>query len=161
MAETLSVISIVAFIMSGIFGVFSVVLWFLFRIPQVISDLSGRTSRKTLERMRKENERTGNQNPLFDRKNIKSPVMSPAGAGGKSEYHSGDTVQMEGLAVTAEVNNVTEANAETESKTENWDQEPPKTEILSEMQEAVQRKAPEVSITLIEEIMFVHTDELI
>lgn len=39
----------------------AVVLFFLFRIPKVISDLTGRTARKAIENIRLQNERTGDK----------------------------------------------------------------------------------------------------
>lgn len=61
MAEILSMISIIAFVLAAIFLILAVFLWFYFRIPRVIGDLSGRTARKSIERMRAHNERSGNK----------------------------------------------------------------------------------------------------
>lgn len=54
MAETLSTLSIVFYIVAGVALAFTVFLWFFYRIPRVISDLSGRTARKSIARMRGE-----------------------------------------------------------------------------------------------------------
>lgn len=59
-ADTLSVISLVSFILSGIFFAVSVTLWFVLRIPSVIGDLSGRTAKKSIEKMRQSNQKAGN-----------------------------------------------------------------------------------------------------
>jgi len=57
MASLLSTLSVVSFILSGLFALLAVVFGFVFKIMAVIGDLSGRTAKKTVERMRLENER--------------------------------------------------------------------------------------------------------
>ena len=42
MAETLSMVSMVSFVAAGVCLALTVILWFAFRIPNVIGDLSGR-----------------------------------------------------------------------------------------------------------------------
>ncbi len=61
MAETLSMISIISYAIAGVCILLSVFLWFFFKIPQVIGDLSGRTARKSIAKMRAANEKTGNK----------------------------------------------------------------------------------------------------
>ena len=61
MAETLSTLSIISFVVAGISLVLAVFFWFFFKIPTVIGDLSGRTARKSIARMRAANEKTGNK----------------------------------------------------------------------------------------------------
>jgi len=58
MAGLLSTLSVVSFILSGVFALLAVVFGVVFKIPAVIGDLSGRTAKKTVERMRLDNERT-------------------------------------------------------------------------------------------------------
>ena len=52
MAETLSMLSIISFIIAGIAFVAAVFLWILFKIPRIIGDLSGRNARKTVAKVR-------------------------------------------------------------------------------------------------------------
>ncbi len=59
MAETLSTLSIISFAIAGVCLVLAVFFWFFFRIPSVIGDLTGRTARKSIARMRAANEKTG------------------------------------------------------------------------------------------------------
>lgn len=56
MAETLSMLSIISFIIAGIAFVAVVFLWILFKIPRIIGDLSGRNARKTVAKVRSSNE---------------------------------------------------------------------------------------------------------
>lgn len=59
MAEILSIISLVGFIVAGVCFVLSVVLFIVFRIPSVIGDLSGRTARRSIAKQRERNEQKG------------------------------------------------------------------------------------------------------
>lgn len=59
MAETLSTLSIISFIVSGICLALSIFLWIFFKIPTVMGDLSGRTAQKSIARMRAANEKSG------------------------------------------------------------------------------------------------------
>lgn len=58
-AEILSLISTLSFVIAGISLVVAVFLWFFFKIPSVIGDLSGRTAKKSIARKRASNERAG------------------------------------------------------------------------------------------------------
>lgn len=59
MAEILSGISLGTYIASGLLFVLAVLFWFLFRIPTVIGDLSGRNAKKSIAAMRAYNEKQG------------------------------------------------------------------------------------------------------
>lgn len=59
--ETYRYIFLGGLIAAAIFLVISVVLFFVLNIPKVVSDLSGRTARKAIESIRKQNEQTGNK----------------------------------------------------------------------------------------------------
>ncbi|MGM9603383.1 MAG: hypothetical protein ACI3W5_17580 [Faecousia sp.] len=60
-AEILSLVSLLSYIIAGISLVIAVFFWFAFKIPSVIGDLSGRTARKSIARMRASNEKAGGQ----------------------------------------------------------------------------------------------------
>lgn len=59
MVETLSTISIICFVASGVCLVAAIIIFIVFRIPSVIGDLSGRTARKSVARYRTSKERAG------------------------------------------------------------------------------------------------------
>lgn len=59
MAQTLQNLSKISFTISGVCFVLAVFLWFFFKIPMVIGDLSGKTARKSIADMRAANERSG------------------------------------------------------------------------------------------------------
>ena len=60
-AEILSLISTISFVIATISLVLAVFFWFYFKIPAVIGDLSGRTAKKSIARIRISNERAGGQ----------------------------------------------------------------------------------------------------
>lgn len=59
MADILSKISIVSFALAAVFFALAVLFWFKFGIPTIIGDLSGRTAKKSIAKMRNKNEKTG------------------------------------------------------------------------------------------------------
>ncbi|MGN0527639.1 MAG: hypothetical protein ACI4IE_00795 [Eubacterium sp.] len=59
LAQALKIVSIVTFCLAGAALVFGIVCFIIFKIPKVIGDLSGRNARKSIEQMRSENEKSG------------------------------------------------------------------------------------------------------
>lgn len=57
MADKLEQAAMVLFMAAGVFLVCSVFLWVKFHIPMVVGDLSGRTARKSIAKMREDSER--------------------------------------------------------------------------------------------------------
>lgn len=70
-SEILSMISLISFVLAGVSAVLAVVFWFVFKIPAVIGDLSGRTARKSIEKMRVNNEKTGKKDFAPSKTNLK------------------------------------------------------------------------------------------
>lgn len=60
-AEILSLISMISFVIAAISFLLAIFFWFSFKIPSVIGDLSGRTAKKSIARMRASNEKAGGQ----------------------------------------------------------------------------------------------------
>ena len=92
MAETLSTISVVSFIAAGIFVVLAIAQWFLFNIPAVWGDLSGKNARKSIERMRKNNEKSGNKYYKSSKTNVERGKLTGTmeGAGKTDNYGNSD-----------------------------------------------------------------------
>lgn len=59
MSNMLSTLSLVCFGISVVLFILSIFFWFSFKIPEVYGDLSGNTARKSIERMREANEKSG------------------------------------------------------------------------------------------------------
>ena len=58
-AETLQTLSVISYAVAGVCLVLAVFFWFFSNIPTVIGDLSGRTARKSIAKMRAANEKSG------------------------------------------------------------------------------------------------------
>lgn len=56
-ADILSLVSLISYIVAGVAFVLALFFWFFFKIPSVIGDLSGRTAKKSIARIRENNER--------------------------------------------------------------------------------------------------------
>ncbi|MBP3412992.1 MAG: hypothetical protein J6K89_06990 [Oscillospiraceae bacterium] len=54
--ETLEILSIVGYILAGLFFILSVVLFFTMKVPKLISDLTGRTEKKAIAAIRQQSE---------------------------------------------------------------------------------------------------------
>lgn len=60
-ADILSLVSLISYIVAGVCLVLAAFFWFFFKIPSVIGDLSGRTAKKSIEKMRQANVRSGSK----------------------------------------------------------------------------------------------------
>ncbi len=127
MAETLSMISLISFLAAGAFAILAVILWFVFRIPTVAGELSGRIAKKSIERMRKSNEEAGKSR--IGGENVKSDPLFESGGG---VYYSEET---------RELTDENDAGA---------------TRITQ-----AEHRGPAAKIDLLEEILLIHTKEVI
>lgn len=155
MADTLSVISLVSYLAAAVFAAASVVLWFVFKIPSVIGDLSGRNAKKSVEQMRKANEKSGNK--LYG---SRAPI-TPGGKGAKKTGENPGKKAKAGADYETGLLGENKAQPAGTSTTGLLDEEnetgPLETgELMGGGQ--IRRR---VDLTLREEIMFVHTDEVL
>lgn len=58
---TYEIVALVCFIISGVFFVLSVVLFFVLDMIKVIGDLTGHTAKREIENIRSQNQKTGNK----------------------------------------------------------------------------------------------------
>ena len=61
MADLIEKLSIIAFVASGCCLLLTILIWFRFRILSVINDLSGKTAKRAIAQIRENNLRTGNK----------------------------------------------------------------------------------------------------
>ncbi len=148
MADTLSIISSIFFVAAGVFAVLAIALWFLFRIPAVIGDLSGRTAKKSIEQMRRDNEKNSE----------KSYESVPKKTGGKARAGGYETGLLNENKARGRTSEETELLIEAEDTGIFGDDNT--TEQLNEVQDS-QRKPVGITLSVIEEIMLIHTDEVI
>lgn len=194
MADLFSNISTIGFVVAFIFAIISAVLFFTLDIRTVISDLSGKTARESIERMRKNNEKKASESNAGD--DVFKPISTHKVESdsmpidiSNNEEEDGD-VETDLLANNSEDNEETdilcddgteetellvdENTEETEMLTDDDTEE---TDLLDDSVEETDllvdeyteetdllyedKKNDNSNFELIEEIMIIHTDEVI
>jgi len=158
MANTLSILSIVSFALAGISFVLAVFFWFKFDIPNVYGDLSGRNAQKSIEQMRANNLKAGNQSyrssPVnVARGKLTSPMTTSDLKTKKTDVNEAETDRLTDVLSTNKAVEITSAT--TVSLEEDYE-----TELLeSEPIEKGQIKSKQLK--MIDEVIYIHTDEII
>lgn len=151
MAETLSMISLISFLAAGVFAILAVILWFVFRIPTVAGELSGRIAKKSIERMRKSNEEAGkNSKGPGKREGMNSTVSLRQAGKTRGEGENEETDLLAESAARAYHSEETEVLSDEKA-----------TEVLTAGEAGAERWISAVKIELLEEILFIHTKEVI
>lgn len=193
MAETLSVISLISFLAAGVFAILAVVLWFVFHIPTVAGELSGRTAKKSIERTRRNNEeasknsrgagpvrdrgknspadgrQAGKNSPADGRQTGKnSPADERQTGKNRSEGGGVETALRAESAAGTRRRETVQQNGETARRSRETAQQSRETEVLADTGSLEasgsgnpQRRMSAVKIELLEEILFIHTKEVI
>lgn len=186
-SEILSTISIVSFVLAGISFLLAIFFWIRFQIPSVIGDLSGRTARKSIEKMRADNEKTGNKSYKPSKTNLRRGKLTETMSGSemlteklKKTLNSSDIMQETGLLdenrAKIFVDDKTDLLVESEEtgllQTDVLE-ESEETGLLMEEEEKTMRllrenqtenralEANTVQFVLLEEVMLIHTNETI
>ena len=172
MAELLSTLSIISFALAGFCFVLSIFFWFFFKIPTVIGDLSGRTARKSIAKMRQINEQSGSKGYRESKTNLArgkvTGTVAPSEKLSQKKPNTNDDRPETGLLSEnlAESNESEETGLLSTNVAENSDSEATgllnsdeETVLLDEIRTPVARKA--VKVELIEEIILIHTSEVI
>lgn len=172
MATTFRIVSIVMFCLAGACLAFGIFCFFRFKIPKIIGDLSGRTAKKSIEQMRAENEKSGNKSyrphpvaqsrgtvtepikqsgRLKKQKAQKQPVSKKAESSPPNNTGSGATDVLDDL-------NATEPLNYNEGGTEILGEG---TQVLSGDEIQVALNQSETKLKMIQNIVFIHTEEVI
>lgn len=181
MAETLSTFSIISFVAAGVFLVAAIVIFILFKIPLVIGDLTGKTAQKSIARLRAENEKSGKKSHQpssvnKERGEKTKPIPTQESIGSESTTVLPDDDVTEALRSTESFDNVTDVlptNDNYDATTEllfDLEEEGATTELLSdshestlflsdELKKAGSRKPGGISLTMLDEVEMIHTDE--
>ncbi len=167
MAETLGTLSIISFVVAGIALAIAIVLWFIFEIPTVVGDLTGRTARKSIARMRAENEKTGTKKYKESKTNIERGKLTETMSGinrntDDDRPETGLLAENRGGGTETEETGL--LNAETSTVSDSED-----TGLLVDENETValgnevetKERIGGKSLTMIEEVMLIHTEEVI
>lgn len=158
MAETLSLLSIISYVAAAVFFVLAIFFWFFFRIPTVIGDLTGRTARKSIAKMRAANEKSGAKVYRESRTNVERGKLTDAMPGtekqSKKKFIEDDKRPETGLLTENKA-----GSYETEATGILVDEDET-VELASTAKQKVKRTGGK-KLVMIEEIMLVHTEEKI
>ena len=153
MAETLSMLSIISFIVAGVALAVAIFLWIFFKIPRVIGDLSGRNARKSIARVRASNEKSGD----------KSYRPSAANAArGKLTSTMPQTQPEQATEEIKPVGDMPETGLLAENRAKGTEESG--TELLAKEEHPNGVKQHVVrgkKLQMIEEVILIHTDEVI
>ena len=162
MAETLSTLSIVAFAVAGVSLVLAVVLFIYFRIPTVIGDLSGRNAKKSIARMRTSNEKSGNKSYRASETNAArgklTSTMPGIGEQPNKKKSDAKVITQDQMPETGLLKE-NKASLTEESTVLLDDTE--ETMLLAETSKEPAKRVGGVKLTLLEEVMLIHTEEVI
>lgn len=161
MAEALSAVSTASYILAVVFSIISVFLWIRFRILDVIGDLSGRTAKKSITRLREMNEKNGakHKEAVYSTNERKEKIDNSLGTGLLSENRENN------VSVSAQTGLLAGETMEIGSpkKTSKEIPEEETSELKITHTKDSNRKSDklqEIGFELIEEIIFIHTDEV-
>lgn len=166
-AEILSTLSLVAYIIAGLSFALAVIFWFAFRIPSVVGDLSGRTAKKSIEKRRRANARSGEKSyrpspenaargKITETAKPAQPVKAPGQPEAPAPANYGTTIHAQNRA-TAYEGQATELLRDDETALLTDENE---TTALNEEPGAI-RDPGGKKMTMLNEVMFIHTDEVI
>lgn len=168
-------LSLGAGIACGIMVVVSLVLFFTLQIPKVIGDLTGRTARRAIEDIRKQNEQTGNKTYRSSLVNLRrgklTDKITPSGrleSRNTTPFGTGvitEKISNQGLSDMQSAEDTTVLYAESETTVLSASPAPEaasvpqlctETTVLQQMEKENDR-----SFVIEYEITFIHTDEVI
>lgn len=177
-AEILSLISTISYVIAAISFVLAIFFWFNFKIPSVIGDLSGRTAKKSIARMRASNERAGGQGYKPSAANASrgkltdtmqhsrglatDPKKKPT-AGAKKKAPAEDVMPETGLLAT---NKAVVADGQQTDLLEGAEAtgllvDEDATAPLHEEPKPIIKRTGGKKLTMLDEVMLIHTDEVI
>lgn len=171
MASIFKIVSIVLFVLAAVCLAFAIFAFVTFKIPNVIGDLTGRNARKSIEKMRDANEKGGKKSyrphPVAsDRGQVTEPIKQSKKESkklyktSKTEPQRKESQTFDGSGATDVLENVN-ATVKLDYDANGTEILSAGTEVLSEetMQTALNENT--VKIKMIQNIILIHTDEII
>lgn len=167
MAETLSMISNISFVAAGTCLVVAIIFFIRFKIPSVIGDLSGRNARKSIEKMREFNEKSGGKSYKPSKINAERGKLTETMYELKKNK-KGNVLQDCDRPETGLLDeNVMKFPKETETELLIDDEatvllrDENETALLEDSIDATKKREEGISIHVLNEVIFIHTDEVI
>ncbi len=151
MAETLSNLSLVCYILAAVLLVVGIVLFVILRIPKTFSDYTGRSARKKIMKLRDNNEKSGNKSYRPSQVNKERGKITENIPSKPSKKKKED---MPGTGIIAE-NKAHRYEAEATGLLDE------STAELNEPELAQPPRPSNIKLKLINEVVFIHTQEVI
>lgn len=170
MAETLSTLSIISFIVAGVALAIAIFLWIFLKIPQVIGNLSGRTARKSIARVRASNEKSGNKSYRSSTANVArgkiTSTMPPSDNGEPTEKMSDSEVGMPETGLLAEnkanIDHLDSTDLLSDNEETGFLVDEDATAPLNVVTaEPSKRRSGGKKLKILDEVVLTHTDEVI
>ena len=176
MAEVLSIISLVSFIIAGISFALAVTFFFVFKIPNVIGDLSGKNAQRSIAQLRAINEKSGSKAYKTSETNAKrgklTGTMEDSGKLNKKNKKSGELKKKASSEFDRPETGLLESNVADKTdvqQTELLDTndetgllgDPNETETLELASNKAKPRVGGKKLEIIEDIMLIHTEEVI
>lgn len=159
MADTLSLLSIISFAVAGICLVISIILWIVFRIPLVIGDLSGRTARKSIAKLRMANERSGEKGYRSSKVNAQRGKLTETMSGIHKARRSNEKPDAEQRPETGLLRDNISKGSRSETTGLLLD-----TDATQPLESCMAKEVQQISgikMEMMEDIIFIHTQEYI
>ncbi len=151
-ANSLFIASNVSFVAAVVFGIIAVILFFRFKIPSVINDLSGRSARKSIQQMRIENEKKGRKSHHFSKENNQDKKQ-------KKEDEANPETRLIKENKKTDISSESTALLIDEDATSLLDQD--ETEPLSDDKNKHLNRESFVKLKMLDDVMIIHSDEII
>lgn len=170
MAETLSTLSIISFAVAGVALAVAIFLWVFLKIPQVIGNLSGRTARKSIARVRASNEKSGNKSYRSSTTNVArgklTSTMPPSDNGEPAEKMSDGEAGMPETGLLADNKANPDDSASTELLLDNEAtglllDEDATAPLDGTITKSDKRRSGGKKLKILDEVVLTHTDEVI
>ena len=171
MAGTLSTLSIISFVIAGCSFIAAVALGILFKIPNVIGDLNGKNAQKSIANMRAANEKSGKKTYKTSETNSNRGKLTETMSGitaKKTEPQPQSKPQPHSkLQPAPDDNEMVETGLLEENRADNLSEStelldnPDDTVLLDETLQTAARSVARAEITMLEEVMLIHTEEVI
>lgn len=156
MVEIIKTLSNIAFAVAGVCLLLAIFVWFRFRILSVINDLSGKTAKKAIEQIRSNNIRSGDKAYRSSQVNIsRGPLTEPM-----PDVTAAETEKLP----NEQVGNLTPETTlfREDGKTELLLNHEGTTVLNNSMNHATDvSERPRVKITILEQVVLIHTSEVI
>lgn len=170
LARVFNISTIVLFVLAGVCLAFAIFSFITFKIPNVIGDLSGRNARKSIEQMRESNEKGGSKShrphPVASaRGTLTEPIKQNSS---KLKKQKQVTSKPQAVSKVETKDNSATDVLDDPNATQKLDYNETDTEILAEgtqvlSNEVIQSALNETTVNfkMIQNIVLIHTDEVI